>query len=75
MHVQMAYVVFAVAASPDIDHALNIALHMVVNFAAQIHGGVAWFLECVLVDPTSAAGERAPHSRVRSKHATEAATE
>lgn len=34
VHVQVADVVFAVTASPDIDHALDVALDVVVDLAA-----------------------------------------
>ena len=34
VHMQVADVVFAVTASPDIDHALDVALDVVVDLAA-----------------------------------------
>jgi hypothetical protein len=66
MHVKVADIVFAVAASPDIDHPLDVALDMLVNVTTQFHRGSARFLKRVFTDPASAAREGSSHRRVRS---------
>lgn len=74
VHVQMAHVVFAITAGPNIDQALDIALNMIMDLAAEVHGGGARLFKSILVDSAAATRERVPHGRVWSKHAAEAAT-
>lgn len=54
VHMQMAHIMLAVAAGPNINQAVNVTLDLVVDLTAEVHGGSAWLFESVLIDPATA---------------------